>query len=50
MEYLRRVRLEHARHGLLAADPASETVTAVAYRGMTIFSAATVGGRSPPPS
>jgi AraC-like DNA-binding protein len=30
--YLRRVRLEHAHRELLAADPASETVTAVAYR------------------
>jgi AraC-like DNA-binding protein len=32
MEYLRRVRLDHARHDLLAADPADQTVTAVAYR------------------
>lgn len=30
--YLRRVRLEHARRELLAADPRDETVTAVAYR------------------
>jgi AraC-like DNA-binding protein len=32
MEYLRRVRLDHAHRDLLAADPARETVTAVAYR------------------
>jgi AraC-like DNA-binding protein len=32
LAYLRRVRLEHARRDLLAADPALETVTAVAYR------------------
>jgi AraC-like DNA-binding protein len=31
-EYLRRVRLDHARHDLLAADPARDSVTAVAYR------------------
>ena len=31
-EYLRRVRLEHAHRELLAADPARESVTAVAYR------------------
>jgi transcriptional regulator GlxA family with amidase domain len=31
-EYLRRVRLDHARQDLLAADPARESVTAVAYR------------------
>jgi AraC-like DNA-binding protein len=30
--YLRRVRLERARQDLLAADPATESVTAVAYR------------------
>lgn len=30
--YLRRVRLEHARRQLSAADPGRETVTAVAYR------------------
>ncbi|MBV9792911.1 MAG: helix-turn-helix transcriptional regulator [Actinobacteria bacterium] len=32
MEYLRRVRLEHAHRDLLAADPAHETVTTIAYR------------------
>jgi AraC-like DNA-binding protein len=32
MEYLRRVRLEAAHRDLLAADPASITVTEVAYR------------------
>jgi AraC-like DNA-binding protein len=32
MEYLRRVRLAHAHRELRAADPAGETVTAVAYR------------------
>jgi AraC-like DNA-binding protein len=32
MEYLRRVRLESAHRELQAADPAAETVTAVAYR------------------
>jgi AraC-like DNA-binding protein len=32
MQYLRRVRLDHARHDLLAADPARVTVTDVAYR------------------
>jgi AraC-like DNA-binding protein len=32
LAYLRRVRLEHAHRDLLAADPAHETVTAVAYR------------------
>jgi AraC-like DNA-binding protein len=32
LAYLRRVRLEHAHRDLLAADPAIETVTAVAYR------------------
>jgi transcriptional regulator GlxA family with amidase domain len=31
-EYLRRVRLDHAHHDLIAADPATITVTAVAYR------------------
>jgi transcriptional regulator GlxA family with amidase domain len=30
--YLRRVRLERAHQDLLAADPARESVTAVAYR------------------
>jgi transcriptional regulator GlxA family with amidase domain len=30
--YLRRIRLERARQELLAADPARESVTAVAYR------------------
>jgi len=30
--YLRRVRLEHAHRQLIAADPAHETITAVAYR------------------
>jgi AraC-like DNA-binding protein len=32
MQYLRRVRLDHARHELLAADSARVTVTDVAYR------------------
>jgi AraC-like DNA-binding protein len=32
MQYLRRVRLDHARRDLLAADPARVTVTDVAYR------------------
>lgn len=32
LEYLRRVRLAHAHRHLMAADPARETVTAVAYR------------------
>jgi AraC-like DNA-binding protein len=32
MEYLRRVRVDHAHRDLVAADPARETVTAVAYR------------------
>jgi AraC-like DNA-binding protein len=32
MEYLRRVRLEHAHRDLAAADPAHETVSAIAYR------------------
>ena len=32
LAYLRRIRLEHAHRDLLAADPALETVTAVAYR------------------
>lgn len=32
LEYLRRVRLTHAHRQLIAADPARETVTAVAYR------------------
>jgi AraC-like DNA-binding protein len=32
LEYLRRVRLEHAHRDLLAADPARHTVTAIAYR------------------
>jgi AraC-like DNA-binding protein len=32
MEYLRRVRLAHAHHDLLAADPEHTTVAAVAYR------------------
>jgi AraC-like DNA-binding protein len=31
-DYLRRVRLNHAHHQLREADPARETVTAVAYR------------------
>jgi AraC-like DNA-binding protein len=32
MQYLRRVRLDRARHDLLTADPAHVTVTDVAYR------------------
>jgi AraC-like DNA-binding protein len=32
MEYLRRVRLDHAHRDLMAADPACETVTGIAYR------------------
>jgi len=32
LAYLRRVRLSHAHRNLMAADPADETVTAVAYR------------------
>lgn len=32
VEYLRRVRLSHAHRDLLAAEPAHESVTAVAYR------------------
>lgn len=32
LEYLRRVRLDHAHRDLLAADPARTTVTTVAYR------------------
>ncbi|HTU04920.1 MAG TPA: helix-turn-helix transcriptional regulator [Trebonia sp.] len=32
LEYLRRVRLDRAHRDLLAADPARETVTAIAYR------------------
>jgi AraC-like DNA-binding protein len=32
MAYLRRVRIDHAHRQLQAADPARETVTAVAYR------------------
>lgn len=32
LEYLRRVRLDHAHRDLLAGDPAHETVTAIAYR------------------
>lgn len=32
LAYLRRVRLEHAHRQLLAADPARETITAIAYR------------------
>jgi AraC-like DNA-binding protein len=32
LQYLRRVRLDHARLDLLAADPVSVTVTEVAYR------------------
>ena len=32
MGYLRRVRLDHAHHDLLAADPADTTVAATAYR------------------
>jgi AraC-like DNA-binding protein len=32
MQYLRLVRLHRAHHDLLAADPARESVTAVAYR------------------
>ncbi|HVT69214.1 MAG TPA: helix-turn-helix transcriptional regulator [Trebonia sp.] len=31
-EYLRRVRLDHAHRQLLAADPARESVTAIAYQ------------------
>lgn len=31
-DYLRRVRLGHAHHDLVSADPGGETVTAVAYR------------------
>jgi AraC-like DNA-binding protein len=30
--YLRRVRLGHAHQELVAADPARQTVTAIAYR------------------
>jgi AraC-like DNA-binding protein len=32
MDYLRRVRLEHAHRDLIAADPDRQTVTAIAYR------------------
>jgi AraC-like DNA-binding protein len=32
LEYLRRVRLDHAHRDLIAADPASQTVTAIACR------------------
>lgn len=32
LEYLRRVRLGHAHHDLLTADPTTTTVTDVAYR------------------
>jgi AraC-like DNA-binding protein len=32
MAYLRRVRLDHAHQDLMAADPARQTVTAIAYR------------------
>jgi AraC-like DNA-binding protein len=32
MEYLRRVRLDHAHHDLVTADPARDTVTAISYR------------------
>jgi AraC-like DNA-binding protein len=32
MAYLRRVRLDRAHHDLITADPASQTVTAIAYR------------------
>ena len=31
-DYLRRVRLDRARHDLIAADPARDSITAVAYR------------------
>jgi AraC-like DNA-binding protein len=30
--YLRRVRLDHAHQELVAADPAEQTVTGIAYR------------------
>ena len=32
LDYLRRVRLDHAHHDLLTADPAQDSVTAIAYR------------------
>jgi AraC-like DNA-binding protein len=32
LDYLRRVRLDHAHRDLLAADPAGDSVTAIAYR------------------
>ena len=32
LEYLRRVRLDHAHRDLVAADPRGQTVTAIAYR------------------
>jgi AraC-like DNA-binding protein len=32
MTYLRRVRLDHAHRELMAADPAEQTVTGIAYR------------------
>jgi AraC-like DNA-binding protein len=32
LQYLRRVRLDHAHHDLLAADPAAPTVTGIAHR------------------
>jgi AraC-like DNA-binding protein len=32
LEYLRQVRLDHAHHDLVAADPGRQTVTAIAYR------------------
>lgn len=42
-EYLRQVRLSHAHHDLVSADPGGETVTAVAYRwgfsSASVFSA-----------
>jgi AraC-like DNA-binding protein len=42
-DYLHRVRLNHAHHDLVSADPGGETVTAVAYRwgfsSASVFSA-----------
>ena len=32
LAYLRRIRLSHAHHDLVVADPAAQTVTAIAYR------------------
>ena len=44
MDYLRRVRLEHAHRYLVTADPGRQTVTAIAYDRPRFASASRLPG------